>query len=136
MPITFHPHAGVVLICDFSTGFQPPEMVKRRHAGAGSRIKLGMALERSAEEILAHVKGDARLPARRVVQPDKVEIDLEDRQVIGVRQASVPMSRDAAGKSACATPGRFLERLRGRRVLWGAWQPLGRFRPATIAVCL
>ena len=31
MPITFHPHPGTVLICDFSTGFQPPEMVKRRH---------------------------------------------------------------------------------------------------------
>jgi uncharacterized protein YifN (PemK superfamily) len=31
MPITFHPGAGTVLICDFSTGFQPPEMVKRRH---------------------------------------------------------------------------------------------------------
>ena len=31
MPITFHPHPGEVLICDFSTGFRPPEMVKRRH---------------------------------------------------------------------------------------------------------
>ena len=31
MPITFHPHPGTVLICGFSTGFQPPEMVKRRH---------------------------------------------------------------------------------------------------------
>jgi hypothetical protein len=33
-----------------------------------------MALERSAEEILAHVKGDARLPARRIVLPDKVDV--------------------------------------------------------------
>jgi len=31
MPITFHPQPGTVLISDFSTGFQPPEMVKRRH---------------------------------------------------------------------------------------------------------
>lgn len=30
MPISFHPKPGTVLICDFSTGFQPPEMVKRR----------------------------------------------------------------------------------------------------------
>ncbi len=30
MAITFHPKSGTVLICDFSTGFQPPEMVKRR----------------------------------------------------------------------------------------------------------
>lgn len=30
MPLTFHPQPGMVLICDFSTGFKPPEMVKRR----------------------------------------------------------------------------------------------------------
>ncbi|MFP5348836.1 MAG: type II toxin-antitoxin system PemK/MazF family toxin [Gammaproteobacteria bacterium] len=30
MPITFHPDPGTLLVCDFSTGFQPPEMVKKR----------------------------------------------------------------------------------------------------------
>lgn len=30
MPIAFHPQPGTILICDFSTGFQPPEMVKVR----------------------------------------------------------------------------------------------------------
>jgi mRNA interferase MazF len=30
MPITFVPHPGEVLMCDFSTGFKPPEMVKVR----------------------------------------------------------------------------------------------------------
>jgi uncharacterized protein YifN (PemK superfamily) len=30
MPISFHPKPGTVLICDFATGFRPPEMVKRR----------------------------------------------------------------------------------------------------------
>jgi mRNA interferase MazF len=30
MPITFVPHPGTVLICDYRTGFVPPEMVKRR----------------------------------------------------------------------------------------------------------
>ncbi len=30
MPITFVPNAGDVLMCDFTTGFQPPEMVKVR----------------------------------------------------------------------------------------------------------
>ncbi len=29
--INFHPKRGTVLMCDFTTGFQPPEMVKRRH---------------------------------------------------------------------------------------------------------
>jgi len=30
MAITFHPRIGTVLICDFDTGFRPPEMVKKR----------------------------------------------------------------------------------------------------------
>ncbi len=30
MALKFHPKAGTILICDFSGGFQPPEMVKRR----------------------------------------------------------------------------------------------------------
>ena len=30
MPLTFHPGPGAIVICDFSTGFQPPEMVKVR----------------------------------------------------------------------------------------------------------
>ena len=30
MPITFYPKPGTVLMCDFNTGFTPPEMTKRR----------------------------------------------------------------------------------------------------------
>lgn len=30
MPIKFDPPVGTVLLCDFATGFRPPEMVKRR----------------------------------------------------------------------------------------------------------
>jgi mRNA interferase MazF len=30
MPITFAPRPGTVLLCDYRTGFVPPEMVKRR----------------------------------------------------------------------------------------------------------
>jgi len=30
MTITFYPHPGDVLICNFDTGFHPPEMVKKR----------------------------------------------------------------------------------------------------------
>lgn len=30
MPLTFHPGPGAIVICDFSTGFRPPEMVKLR----------------------------------------------------------------------------------------------------------
>lgn len=30
MSLTFHPKPGMVLICDFNTGFKAPEMIKRR----------------------------------------------------------------------------------------------------------
>ena len=30
MPLNFHPQQGMVLYCDFTTGFRPPEMVKFR----------------------------------------------------------------------------------------------------------
>lgn len=30
MAITFHPTRGTLLMCDFNTGFAPPEMVKKR----------------------------------------------------------------------------------------------------------
>lgn len=30
MPLTFYPTPGLVLMCDFSTGFREPEMVKKR----------------------------------------------------------------------------------------------------------
>ena len=30
MPLNFHPRPGMVLICDFNTGFKAPEMIKRR----------------------------------------------------------------------------------------------------------
>jgi len=30
MPLTFHPGAGAIVICDFSTGFRAPEIVKVR----------------------------------------------------------------------------------------------------------
>ncbi|MEC3950649.1 type II toxin-antitoxin system PemK/MazF family toxin [Sphingobium sp. HWE2-09] len=32
MPLPYHPRPGTVVICDFSTGFRSPEMVKRRLA--------------------------------------------------------------------------------------------------------
>lgn len=30
MSITFHPDHGSILICDFNTGFNPPEIIKKR----------------------------------------------------------------------------------------------------------
>lgn len=30
MALTFHPKPGAILVCDYDTGFVPPEMVKKR----------------------------------------------------------------------------------------------------------
>ena len=38
------------------------------------RTRFGLALEQSAKEILAHVRGDVRLPTRRIVLPDEVDV--------------------------------------------------------------
>ncbi len=48
--------------------------IRKSNAKAKPRTKLGMTLEQSAEEILAHVKGDVRLPTRRIVLPYEVEV--------------------------------------------------------------
>lgn len=48
--------------------------VRNLKTGAKRRTPLGLALEQSAKEILAHVKGEARLPTRRVVLPDEVDV--------------------------------------------------------------
>jgi hypothetical protein len=48
--------------------------VRNSNTGAKRRTKLGLALEQNAKEILAHVKGDARLPTRRIVLPDEVDV--------------------------------------------------------------
>ena len=40
--------------------------------GIKKRTKLGLELEESAKEILAHVKGEKKLATRRLVLPDEV----------------------------------------------------------------
>jgi hypothetical protein len=47
--------------------------VRKRKTTAGERTGFGLALEKSAQEILAHVKGNKTLRARRVVLPDRVD---------------------------------------------------------------
>ena len=48
--------------------------VRNLNFGTKRRTKLGLALEQSAKEILAHIKGDTRLPTRRIVLPDEVDV--------------------------------------------------------------
>ncbi len=71
------------------------------------RTKLGIALERSAREILAHVKGDAKLPTRRVVLPDEIDVK---RIRTGAR-----MSQAQFARAFCINPRTLQEWEQGRR---------------------
>lgn len=44
MAIAFHPRPGDVLICDYDTGFRPPEMVKKRPVVVMSRGNAQVAI--------------------------------------------------------------------------------------------
>lgn len=50
--------------------------VRKLKTGDKRRSKLGLALEQSAKEILAHVKGEARPPARRTGLPPSAKAPL------------------------------------------------------------
>jgi len=81
--------------------------VRNSKAGAGRRTKRGLALERSAKEILAHVKGEARLPARRIVLPDEVDVK-RIRTKAGMSQAEF-------ARAFCINPRTLQEWEQGRR---------------------
>ena len=80
--------------------------VRRLNTGT-RRTKFGMALEQSAKEILAHVKGDARLPARRIVLPDEVDVK-RMRTKAGMSQAEF-------ARAFCINPRTLQEWEQGRR---------------------
>jgi len=71
------------------------------------RTKLGLMLEQSAKEILAHVKGEARLPTRRIVLPDEVDVK-RIRTKAGMSQAEF-------ARAFCINPRTLQEWEQGRR---------------------
>lgn len=81
--------------------------VHKLKAGAKKRTKFGLALEESAKEILAHVRGDKILPTRRVVLPDEVD-------VIRIRKEA-RMSQAEFARAFCINPRTLQEWEQGRR---------------------
>jgi len=81
--------------------------VRNPNSGASRRTKLGLALEQSAKEILAHVKGDVKLPARRIVLPDEVDVK-RIRTKAGMSQAEF-------ARAFCINPRTLQEWEQGRR---------------------
>ena len=71
------------------------------------RTKFGLALEQSAKEILAHVKGETKLPARRVVLPDEVDVKLI--------RTKARMSQAQFARAFCINPRTLEEWEQGRR---------------------
>lgn len=81
--------------------------VRSLNTRAKRRTKLGMALERSAEEILAHIKGDARLPTRRIVLPDQIDV----KRI----RTKARMSQAQFARAFCINPRTLQEWEQGRR---------------------
>ena len=81
--------------------------VRTLNTGSKRRTKLGMTLEESAKEILAHVKGDVRLPTRRIVLPDEVDVKR-------IRNKA-RMSQAEFARAFCINPRTLQEWEQGRR---------------------
>jgi putative transcriptional regulator len=81
--------------------------VRILNTGTKGRTKLGMELERSAMEILAHVKGDVRLPTRRIALPGAVDVK-RIRTKAGMSQAEF-------ARMFCINPRTLQEWEQGRR---------------------
>lgn len=74
---------------------------------AGGRTQLGLSLEQSAKEILAHLKGEVKLPTRRIVLPD--EIDVKRIRI------KAGMSQAEFARAFCINPRTLQEWEQGRR---------------------
>jgi putative transcriptional regulator len=81
--------------------------VRKRKTTAGKRTMLGLELEESAKEILAHVKGDKILPVRRIVLPGKVDV----KQI----RTAARMSQAEFAGAFCINPRTLQEWEQGRR---------------------
>ena len=75
--------------------------------GASRRTRHGLALEESAKEILAHVKGELKLPTRRVVLPDEVDV----KRI----RTKARMSQAEFARAFCINPRTLQEWEQGRR---------------------
>ena len=81
--------------------------VRAGNAGASRRTKFGLALEESAKQILAHVRGETKLPTRRIVLADEVDVK-RIRSQAGMSQAEF-------ARAFCINPRTLQEWEQGRR---------------------
>jgi putative transcriptional regulator len=79
----------------------------RKSNASKRRTKFGLTLEESAKEILAHARGETKLPTRRIVLPDEVDV-----KWIGTKAG---MSQAEFARAFCNNPGTLQEWEQGRR---------------------
>jgi len=82
-------------------------MGKHNSKSGATRTKFGVALELSAKEILAHVKGESRLPSQRIVLPDAVDVKR--------LRTKTGMSQGEFAWAFCINPRTLQEWEQGRR---------------------
>jgi putative transcriptional regulator len=75
--------------------------------GTKRRTGLGKALEQSAKEILTHMKGEAKVQARRIVLPDEVDV----KRI----RTKARMSQAEFARAFCINPRTLQEWEQGRR---------------------
>jgi len=81
--------------------------VGQMKTGTGKRTRLGLVLEESAKEILAHVKGEKKLPTKRIVLPDEVDV----KRI----RSEARMSQAEFSRAFCINPRTLQEWEQGRR---------------------
>lgn len=81
--------------------------VRNSNTGARRRTRPGLALEASAKEILAHLKGETTLPTRRIVLPDEVDV----KRI----RSRARMSQAEFARAFCINPRTLQEWEQGRR---------------------
>ena len=81
--------------------------VRKSNVVAKRRTRLGLDLETSAREILAHVKGEMMLPTRRIVLPEEVNV----KRI----RTKAGMSQMEFARAFCINPRTLQEWEQGRR---------------------
>jgi putative transcriptional regulator len=81
--------------------------VRKTTDGAKKRTRLGLSLEQGAREMLAHLQGTMKLPVRRIVLPDEVDVK-RIRTKAGMSQAEF-------ARAFCINPRTLQEWEQGRR---------------------
>jgi len=81
--------------------------IRKSASAATRRTKFGLELEENARQILAHAKGEIKLPTRRFVLPDEVDV----RRI----RTKAGMSQAEFARPFCINPRTLQEWEQGRR---------------------